>query len=670
MARHLVLGNGKFLVNLDRNCFIRDIYFPFVGQLNHTGGNPCRFGIWCGGKFAWLDDPSWRIELGYIENSLVTNVTARNEELGLELSVNDGIHQRECIYLKRINVRNLTGEEKDVRLFFHQDLMIDDSEVGDTAAFFPGNRTVFHYKRSSYFMFNGRSPGGGIFQFSTGIKRFHAAEGTWRDAEDGELMGNAIAQGSVDSTISLRAEVPGEGESTFYYWMSVGADLEEVKRLDQYVLESHPEKLLSRIVIYWNHWLAKADAQFGDLPDSVVRLYKHSLLIVRTQIDERGAIVAAADTDILQYNRDHYSYMWPRDGALIADALSLAGYHGTIAPFFEFCNRALSPEGYLYHKYNPDGTVGSSWHPYVVQGSPRLPIQEDETALVLYALWKDYERHGEIELPQALYPTLVRKAASFMCEFIEPSLGLPLPSYDLWEERFGIWTYTAASVYGGLMAASYFADLFGDYERSDRYRSAAERMKAGLLEHLWDEESGRFARGLVQRDGHWVKDMTLESSLFGLFEFGVLPADDDRVAGTMKAIEDGLAVRTETGGIARYTNDCYFKQSDDVQRVPGNPWIICTLWAANFQIETAKTTEDLKRPKATLENVTRHTLQGGNLPEQLHPLDGSPLSVAPLTWSHATYVSTVCKYVRKREQLAAADPKQSQELKEDSDSGS
>ncbi|TNJ67938.1 glycoside hydrolase family 15 protein [Paenibacillus hemerocallicola] len=654
MARHLVIGNGKFLINLDSRCFIRDIYYPYVGQVNHTGGQACRFGVWSNGAFVWLDDPEWNIELGYIENSLVTNITARHEGLGLELQMNDGVHQRECIYIKRVFIRNLTGEPKEVRLFFHQDLMIDGNEVGDTAAYYPDNRTVFHYKKKYYFMFNGCSKLGGIHQYTTGIKRFHSAEGTWRDAEDGELMGNAIAQGSVDSTISLRAILPPRGEGTVYYWMSVGPHLEDVKRLDQYVQESQPEKLLSRIVIYWNHWLSRVGSDFGDLPGNIVRLFKHSLLIVRTQIDEHGAILAANDTDILQYNRDHYSYMWPRDGALIADAMSLAGYHGTVAPFFHFCNRALSPEGYLYHKYNPDGTVGSSWHPYIVEGIPRLPIQEDETALVLFALWKDYERHGEIELPQALYPTLVRKAASFLCDYVEPTLGLPLPSYDLWEERYGIWTYTVASVYGGLMAASYFADLFGDYERSDNYRGTAERMKRGMLAHLWDEESGRFARGLVQREYGWEKDMTLESSLFGLFEFGVLPASDDRVSRTMQAIARDLAVRTEVGGIARYTNDYYFQQSGDIEHVPGNPWIICTLWVANFQIETALMLKDLDEPRTTLEKVAGWTLSGGNLPEQLHPSEGTALSVAPLTWSHATYVETVCKYVRKREQLLAA----------------
>lgn len=654
MARHLVIGNGKMLVNLDSNCYIRDIYYPYVGQLNHVGGQYCRVGLWAGGAFSWLDDPAWDFNLDYVEDSLVTNVTARHEGLGVELQMNDGIHQRECIYIKRVVIRNASPVEKEYRLFFNQDLMIDGTEVGDTAAYYPDNHTLFHYKRSSYFMFNGFSDEGGMMQYSTGIKRFHSAEGTWRDAEDGVLMGNSIAQGSVDSTMSFRTVIPAGGQKTIYYWMSLGKSLEEVKELNQYVQDNHPEKLLSRIVIYWNHWLGRAETKLGNLPESVARMFKISLLIVRTQIDERGAIIAANDTDILQYNRDHYSYMWPRDGALVADAMSLAGYQSVIAPFFTFCSKALTPDGYLNHKFNPDGTVGSSWHPYIVQGSRRLPIQEDETALVLFALWRDYTRHQVIELPQSLYSNLIRKAASFLSQYMEHSLKLPKPSYDLWEERYGIWTYTAASVYGGMMAAAFFTELFGDYERSDHYRNTADAIKEGILTHLWSEEDGRFARGLIQKDGRWVKDMTLESSLFAVVEFGLLPADDDRVIRTMKAIKDGLTVRTGIGGIARYTNDYYFQQSGEIDKVPGNPWIICTLWMANFEIDCAQKLADLEGARRTLEWVVAHALPSGVLPEQLNPYDGSPLSVAPLTWSHATFVQTVCKYARKYAELTAS----------------
>ena len=49
-----------------------------------------------------------------------------------------------------------------------------------------------------------------------------------------------------------------------------------------------------------------------------------------------------------------------------------------------------------------------------------------------------------------------------------------------------------SSVYGGLMAAAFFTELFGDYERSDQLRNTAAGIKQGILTHLWDEESGPF----------------------------------------------------------------------------------------------------------------------------------------------------------------------------------
>ena len=33
------------------------------------------------------------------------------------------------------------------------------------------------------------------------------------------------------------------------------------------------------------------------------------------------------------------------------------------------------------HKYGPDGTFGATWHPWMADGKPEAPIQEDGTAL-------------------------------------------------------------------------------------------------------------------------------------------------------------------------------------------------------------------------------------------------------------------------------------------------
>ncbi len=59
-------------------------------------------------------------------------------------------------------------------------------------------------------------------------------------------------------------------------------------------------------------------------------------MILRTNIDANGAIIAANDSDIQHFARDTYSYMWPRDAALTAHALDRAGYHGSDRKVFQF----------------------------------------------------------------------------------------------------------------------------------------------------------------------------------------------------------------------------------------------------------------------------------------------------------------------------------------------
>jgi GH15 family glucan-1,4-alpha-glucosidase len=85
----------------------------------------------------------------------------------------------------------------------------------------------------------------------------------------------------------------------------------------------------------------------------------------------------------------------------------------------------------------------------------------------------------------------------------------------------------------------------------------------------------------------------------------------------------------------------------DVQLVPGNPWFICTLWLAQWQIATARTEADLENPRRLIQWTVDHQVPGGLLSEQLDPHSGAPLSVSPLTWSHAELVVTVDEYARK-----------------------
>ncbi|TLD43175.1 MAG: Glucoamylase [Candidatus Jettenia ecosi] len=662
MPRDIPVGNGSLLVTFDADYTIRDLYYPHVGKENHVMGNPSRFGVWTREGFSWVNAHDWGLALGYVKETLVTSVRAFHEKLGLQLVCNDVVDFEKNIYMRKVTVRNLRDERREVRLFFHQDLSVMENEVGDTVFYDAKLNCLIHYKGPRYFLIN-CSAGDvwGVREHAIGIKRHHGAEGTWRDAEDGILGGNPIAQGSVDSTIGVSMEIPPHKESVAYYWIAVGNTYHEVEDLNDILLSEKPQKIIDRTASYWRHWVNKEEFNFGNLPQDIVDLFKRSLLIVATQIDNGGAIIAANDSDIRQYAKDTYSYMWPRDGALVTYAMLKAGYTTLCRKFFDFCAHVITPynfcasilieNGFLLHKYNPDGSFGSSWHPWVKGEEIHVPIQEDETALVLWVIWQYYDMYRGIDVIRPLYHSLIEKAADFLVSYRDEQTGLPLPSYDLWEERRGILSFTAATVYGGLMAAANLSDIFYHTRKSRIYRQAAAQIKAAIDQHLYSEQHKRFLRMIYpKKEGGYEIDATIDASLYGMFAFGVYDPDDIKVQNTMKAIEETLWVKTKIGGIARYEQDPYQRVAND-SGIPGNPWIICTMWMAQYYIATAKSLEELEKVTNYLRWAVSRALPSGVLAEQINPFTGAPVSVSPLTWSHATVVQTVMDYLEKLQEL-------------------
>lgn len=665
MPRSANLGNGQLLITLDDKALMRDIYYPYVGMEDQTDYKHFhRVGIYDEDKkqMSWLNEDDWRSEMKYEGDSLVCISVLKNEKIGLTLRFRDGVHMQENIFIRSIDIINDRDSNRTIKIFFNQDIHLYGGKRQDTALFDPQMRNpikdgaIIHYRKRRYCLINGYSPEAGIEEFSIGKSHYRHLEGTWRDAEDGKLDGNAIEQGSVDSTIGFIHHLAPKKSSKQYYWFCIGKTHHEIENLNQIVIDNTPEHLLDTTKQYWTNWSNQKRLGCIQQDKKTLHLLRLSLLLIRSQIDRGGAIIAANDSDIMAFNKDTYTYMWPRDGALVAHAMDTAGYFEITRKFFEFCARVITKEGFMLHKYNPDGSVGSSWHPWYRDGKRILPIQEDETALVLYALDHHYQTFQDMEFIRPIYHDFIKPASEFLESFINNPTGLPNPTYDLWEEHLGIHTWTTASTIAGLKAAHNLAKLMGHPESAERYMSRANALTKALKQHLWNEEEQCFYKFVkVDGQGNIVeRNSTIDASSLGVGLFGVLDPDDAMVIKNNQKVKETLWVPTEVGGFARYQNDRY-QRTEGGPEIPGNPWIITTLWYAMWLTDLAKKPEELKEAAELIHWVTDKASSTGILPEQLDFATGAHVSVSPLTWSHATYVEAVLKYSHKLEEFGICE---------------
>ena len=268
---------------------------------------------------------------------------------------------------------------------------------------------------------------------------------------------------------------------------------------------------------------------------------------------------------------------------------------------------------------------------------------------MIWALWNHYEQFRDLEFIRPQYTPLIKRAADFMMNYRDLKTGLPLPSYDLWEERQGILTFTVSAVYGGLMAAANFAECFGENDLATEYRQGALKMREAMDQYLYLKTEKRFARMInFKKDGSVEVDATVDASLYGIFAFGAYSPDDEKVHSTMSQVHEKLWVKIGSGGLARYENDPFYRQQDPSV---SNPWFVTTLWIAQYYIASAKTKKDLDKALNIFNWVAEHALPSGVLAEQINPHTQESLSVSPLTWSHGTFIAAVQEYLNKLRRL-------------------
>jgi GH15 family glucan-1,4-alpha-glucosidase len=638
MARLAILGNGSLTVGIDEHGFVHDFYYPYVGLENLTTARSQghKIGVWVEDRFSWLDTPEWQCSVSIDTDALIAHVTWESTELELKVSSTDFVDSDHNIFFRRLNLANMANRDRELRLFMHQVFEISQNGRADTALFVPEDNYILDYKGRCSLLVYAQSANGEPFdQYSVGNQGIEGKEGTFRDAEDGELANSTVEHGGVDSTLRLVASVQAKQACNFEYWVVAADSQQNAEKIHSRVLKVDVQEHLADTTKAWKEWLDISAEERMHIPEKYQDFCTRSLLLIKAHCDRRGGIIASCDSSIYNYGRDYYSYVWPRDGAYAIWPLIRLGYKHEAKQFFNFCRDILTKDGYLEHKFQPDRAIGSTWHPLLHGKRRELAIQEDETAIVLYMLGEFFTHfQEEREYVQNLYATFIQPMANFMADYIDAETHLPHASYDLWEQKFLTHTYTVSVVYQALVTAADFADHFEFPDDAVHWRLVADKIRHGFS-IFYNPDQKAFRKGFILQDDKSLQfDNTLDiSSLFGAVMFGAVPKDSAMAQAALREVENILLHQTPAGGAVRYEHDDYFLAD---QSYVGNPWFVTTLWMAQYYLRI----KDVQNAHDLVDWAVSHALESGVLSEQVDPVHGTPVSVTPLVWSHAEFINT------------------------------
>jgi GH15 family glucan-1,4-alpha-glucosidase len=611
MPRPLALGNGRLLVQLDGAHQIRDLCWPLPGQQNHLAGNAVRWGIWLEGRpFEWLGWEGWTVRIESDEAGAVGHAWLGKSGFPIEIEIESAVDPEQDIFAARFRLHNRSGRSLHPKLFSHHDLRLCESDMAECAYWDPDSEALIHYKMGVHCAIAMREPGRADGQeWGPSFKGADRQGGAWLDCLGGRLSMNPIDQGTIDSALGMAFDLPISGVREAHWSLAIGgggqveaaaAAARDVPGVLSRAREAALRRL-DRIHIAWER-----------LPGRWAAIGRKQAAILMTQIGSNGAILAANDSDIMTVNRANYSNVWPRDAGLTAMACLEIGLDEAARAALDWAEERILHKGLFLQKYCADGSLGSSWHPRLKGGKAVDPVQIDETASMV-------ELAARMGWNGAAAQKWLRGLLNFADKPLDqaaPGEGiLLLPSWDLWEERRGVHFYSMLAAAGALQAAG-----------QDR---AAAALRLGL-DRLRLPDGG-YAR-MISENGEL--DTTPDASqILGLLGDLDLLASPDGLR-TLERVEE--ACTAPIGGIARYPNDWYHREGD----APSNPWIICTLWAARARLELG----DRDRGSRLMEWCLDRAEPSGVLAEQFGSASGRPLSVSPLTWSHAELLSALRRF--------------------------
>lgn len=555
----------------------------------------------------------------YTENTNILNTEILNTYFELKILQTDFVCSDKNVLIKRYKMKNKNNIDLQISFLIHSGLITNENN--QVSGYFKNN-TLFQYMHDYTFAI-----------YSNKTINNSQINNNATNIEEGIIGDKDYIGMSNDSSISFDLGVlkPNEEiEFCIYVNINHGAEIktteakiEEIKKIDY-------KKELDKTKRYWEKYVKDHDTI--KLPNSntkymekIEKIYKRTILLYPLLTNHlTGGISAAIEIDEERTKCGRYSYCWPRDGIFITNALDILGMEKETEKFYKtFCKMTQSKNGMWEQRFYTDGTLAPCWG-----------YQVDETASVVYGVYNHYEHTNNLKF---LKDTLkmCENATKYLKKYTQDLLEgkeEEYKSYDLWEENEGIHTYSLAAIFSSfeVMIKIYekvkpeFKENRLKIEKIEKeliiLKEYLVKIKDYILKNLYDNNKKSFIRN---------KDGKIDISLLGLVTpFKVFAPKEKKILNTIEKMD--LSIRTYTGGYLRYEGDNY---------VGGNPWIISSLWMANYYIEAG----NKKKARECFEFVVKTATEHGFLAEQIDNSTMQAKWVIGLGWSHAMFIDVLQK---------------------------
>lgn len=547
-SSQLILANDELEVRLDQHGLVNRVCFPHIGFENHTPNLTHRIGVWADGEISWLNDGSWTHKARYPYSALIGHTVTVNENLGILLEFEDLVEADRNLLIRNIHIVNLKPDQRTIRLFMHQSFLIGNNMNLDTAQYIPSENAVLHYEGRQAFLVAGVSDVGQSFdQHSLGLFG-DGRDGTWRDADDGELSGSSSSLGQVDSTIRFSMTIGGMSSRRVHYWLAASSSVRGAIKLHREIKKVGVYKSVELTTDWWRKWLAPSLKVGERLSPSYRRSFAESLMLVRSQIDRRGAIIT--NQGLSNPTKAAYA-IWP---------LIRLGYKDEVIRFFNFYRQAMTDRGYLMLNYRADGAISQTDKPY---DDEFAPLASDATAIMVFMFCQFQALHKQVKGLDEYYKTMIQPMANFLSEFTGDQ-GLPRASLNFSGNR-SIDTYTISLTYAALSAAAEMADKRKDQDSAVKWRSAAEDMRFSFMNLLKERSNLLFTN---------INDASVDiPAMFGAFMYGLVDFDSQIIKKSVQTIEK----------FYRLENGLFSKDSNS--HVPSP---VYSLWMAQYYMEAGR----------------------------------------------------------------------------------